>query len=205
MHRVVHIFNIVIGKGSCSLCYLVNDPSAIMKKHRSRDTAIAWVQPGNIGRTGEEEASLDILGNACPRLADIQTARYFRICQPQRARYFRICQPQTATYTGICQPQRARYPGIRQPQTIRYSRIYQPQTARYPRIYRKEISLDPSSSQTKCAVQQGRVCWHGVLDCGLGPSLVARTVLKKLTTWMDSFEARSRVAADCTFLQAGWL
>ena len=39
----------------------------------------------------------------------------------------------------------------------------------------KEISLAPSTSQTKCAVQQGKVCWHGVLDCGLGPSLVKRT------------------------------
>ena len=40
----------------------------------------------------------------------------------------------------------------------------------------KEISLAPSTSQTKGAVQQGKVCWHGVLDCGLG--LVARTVKK---------------------------
>ena len=42
----------------------------------------------------------------------------------------------------------------------------------------KEISLAPSTSQTKRAVQQGKVCWHAVLDSGLGPSLVARTVKK---------------------------
>ena len=41
-----------------------------------------------------------------------------------------------------------------------------------------EISLAPSTSQTKHAVQQGKVCWHGVLDCGLGPRLVTGTVKK---------------------------
>ena len=46
-------------------------------------------------------------------------------------------------------------------------------------VHHKEISQAPSTSQTKCAVQQGKVCLHGVLDCGLGPSLVARTVVKK--------------------------
>ena len=42
----------------------------------------------------------------------------------------------------------------------------------------KEISLAPSTSQTKHAVQQGKVCLHAALDSGLGPSLVARTVKK---------------------------
>ena len=45
-------------------------------------------------------------------------------------------------------------------------------------VHHKEISQAPSTSQTEHAVQQGKVCWHGVLDCGLGPSLVARTVKK---------------------------
>ena len=40
------------------------------------------------------------------------------------------------------------------------------------------ISLAPSASQTKHTVQQGKLCWHCVLDCGLGPSLVARTITK---------------------------
>ena len=42
----------------------------------------------------------------------------------------------------------------------------------------KEISLAPSTSQIKHAVQHGKVCFLGVLDCGLGPSLVARTIKK---------------------------
>ena len=39
-------------------------------------------------------------------------------------------------------------------------------------------SLAPSASQTKHTAQQGKVCWHCVLDCGLGPRLVARSVKK---------------------------
>ena len=31
--------------------------------------------------------------------------------------------------------------------------------------------------------QQGKVCWHGVLDCGLGPSLVARTIKNWQLEW----------------------
>ena len=35
-------------------------------------------------------------------------------------------------------------------------------------------SLAPSVSETKHTVQQGKVCWHYVLDCGLGPSLLPK-------------------------------
>ena len=41
-----------------------------------------------------------------------------------------------------------------------------------------EISLAHSTSQTKQTLQQEKVCWHGVLDCGLGPRLVTRTIRK---------------------------
>ena len=52
------------------------------------------------------------------------------------------------------------------------------------------ISLAPSASQTKHTVQPGKLCWHWVLDCGLGPRLVTRTVKKKEITWSYGFEAR---------------
>jgi hypothetical protein len=110
MHRVVHIFNIVIGKGSCSLCYLVNDPSAIMKKHRSRDTAIAWVQPGNIGRTGEEETSLDILGYACPRLAETR--------QPYISGYASPNERDISGYASPRQPHILGYASLREPDIL---------------------------------------------------------------------------------------
>ena len=41
----------------------------------------------------------------------------------------------------------------------------------------KEISLAHIASQTKQTVQQRKLCWHGVLECGLGPRLITRTVI----------------------------
>ena len=36
------------------------------------------------------------------------------------------------------------------------------------RTQHKEASLDPSTSQTKHCIQQGKDCWYGELNSGLG-------------------------------------
>ena len=52
------------------------------------------------------------------------------------------------------------------------------------------ISLAPSASQTKQTVQQGKLCWHCVLDCGLGPRLVSRTVKKNRQPGLTVFRQK---------------
>ena len=54
-------------------------------------------------------------------------------------------------------------------------------------------SLAPSASQTKHTVQQGRVCWHCVLDCGLGPRLVARTVKRNRQPGLTVLKQRAEL------------
>ena len=65
----------------------------------------------------------------------------------------------------------------------------------------KEISLAPSACQSKHIVQQGQVCCYCVLDCGLGPRLITRTLKKGESTWIYDFDSWSRAATDFTFCQ----
>ena len=80
-----------------------------------------------------------------------------------------------------------------QPQWVSPIRPQPPET-------HKEISLAPSTSQTKHAVQQGKVCWHGVLDCITTlteQETRSKSLCRDLAPWVDQWKAWELIMWPC--------